>query len=294
MEFEKKVPVWNAAGTEPPEELKNTGFTGGYKPPAEFFNWFMHGTSAALQEMQNSLASSYKIYTSLEQIGFPASSNSWNRMSIALLMPRNSILIIEVGAYKSAGEYPEQVPALLHATRYANGIVEFKWAPLPDGVYGSMGDVYFSFVYSSVNVSGWSRATTNFTDLKQIGITSTSDLYCFDIHEAMPVGGRLSYYVADENASSFLYPENQGFFEAYKVDDNFSVYKFFTKTNDQYVGTCRYNEEYSSISFSTWKKLAQDVGVPRTRVADAGKFLRVNSEGKYVLEAVPAAEGVGF
>lgn len=52
MAFEKVVPVWNAAGTEPPDTLKNTGFQVGYKPPADYFNWFWHNVSQCLAELQ--------------------------------------------------------------------------------------------------------------------------------------------------------------------------------------------------------------------------------------------------
>lgn len=53
MAFEKTVPVWNAPGAEPPEALKNAGFQVGYKPPADYFNWFWHGVSQSLLELQN-------------------------------------------------------------------------------------------------------------------------------------------------------------------------------------------------------------------------------------------------
>lgn len=59
MAFEKIVPSWNATGVEPPETLKNSGFTPGYKPPAEYFNWFMHGASEALAELQNNAVENY-------------------------------------------------------------------------------------------------------------------------------------------------------------------------------------------------------------------------------------------
>lgn len=52
MAFEKVVPVWNAAGTEPPDTLKNTGFQVGYKPPADYFNWFWSSVSQCLAELQ--------------------------------------------------------------------------------------------------------------------------------------------------------------------------------------------------------------------------------------------------
>ena len=52
MAFEKNVPSWNAVGTEPPADLINNGFTPGYRPPAEYFNWYFHLMSAAVKELQ--------------------------------------------------------------------------------------------------------------------------------------------------------------------------------------------------------------------------------------------------
>lgn len=56
MNFEKQVPDWNAEGVEPPVSLKESGFEAGYKPPAAFFNWFWHGVSACLAELQAKLS----------------------------------------------------------------------------------------------------------------------------------------------------------------------------------------------------------------------------------------------
>lgn len=52
MAFEKPIPQWFAEGTEPPESLKESGFTAGYKPPAAYFNWFWFMVSQALAELQ--------------------------------------------------------------------------------------------------------------------------------------------------------------------------------------------------------------------------------------------------
>ena len=52
MAFEKQVPEWKATGSEPPSSLKESGFTTGYKPPAAYFNWFWHGVSECLKELQ--------------------------------------------------------------------------------------------------------------------------------------------------------------------------------------------------------------------------------------------------
>lgn len=53
MSLEKTVPVWNAEGTEPPSSLKNSGFAAGYKPPADYFNWFWYNVSQCLTELQD-------------------------------------------------------------------------------------------------------------------------------------------------------------------------------------------------------------------------------------------------
>lgn len=52
MAFTKKIPMWTAPGLEPPETLKTNGFKVGYKPPADYFNWFMHGASQVMAELQ--------------------------------------------------------------------------------------------------------------------------------------------------------------------------------------------------------------------------------------------------
>lgn len=56
LDLKKVVPDWHAEGTEPPSTLKQTGFQAGYKPPANYFNWFWSGVSAALLEMQQALS----------------------------------------------------------------------------------------------------------------------------------------------------------------------------------------------------------------------------------------------
>lgn len=57
MNFTKIIPKWKATGTEPPDSLKNSGFEAGYKPPADYFNWFMNGTSEVLEEIESLLES---------------------------------------------------------------------------------------------------------------------------------------------------------------------------------------------------------------------------------------------
>lgn len=44
------IPVWNNEGIEPSDEIKQNGFARGYRPPAEYFNWFFNRVSLALAE----------------------------------------------------------------------------------------------------------------------------------------------------------------------------------------------------------------------------------------------------
>jgi len=52
MPFTKEIPEWNAAGAEPPQSLKDSGWAPDDRPPAEYWNWQMNLTYLALQELQ--------------------------------------------------------------------------------------------------------------------------------------------------------------------------------------------------------------------------------------------------
>lgn len=47
------IPTWDNVGIEPSNTIKTNGFEKGYRPPAEYFNWFFNRTSAALSELAN-------------------------------------------------------------------------------------------------------------------------------------------------------------------------------------------------------------------------------------------------
>ncbi|SFJ44519.1 hypothetical protein SAMN02799624_04550 [Paenibacillus sp. UNC496MF] len=52
MSFTQPLPVWNAPGVEPPSDKKNAGWLPNEKPPADYWNWQMHLTFKALEELQ--------------------------------------------------------------------------------------------------------------------------------------------------------------------------------------------------------------------------------------------------
>ena len=52
LDFNNKIPEWKNEGIEPTDELKEKGFTGGYKPPATVFNWFWNKVQKCISELQ--------------------------------------------------------------------------------------------------------------------------------------------------------------------------------------------------------------------------------------------------
>lgn len=48
----RELPIWNNPGLTPPQEFKQNGWQPGYKPPAQYFNWYMNRSYLALQELQ--------------------------------------------------------------------------------------------------------------------------------------------------------------------------------------------------------------------------------------------------
>lgn len=57
LNFDNEIPEWKNEGTEPSDNLKETGFTGGYKPPATVFNWFWNKVQKCITELQTKLKS---------------------------------------------------------------------------------------------------------------------------------------------------------------------------------------------------------------------------------------------
>lgn len=117
MDFEKTVPSWSAAGTEPPDSLKESGFQAGYKPPADYFNWFWHGTSEALKELQTetpkqiaAVANERQIttYTALAQIGL---SGAVTMEQVCTAMPDGSMFLLGNTVADASGNYISDVPA---------------------------------------------------------------------------------------------------------------------------------------------------------------------------------------
>lgn len=56
LNFDNEIPEWKNEGIEPTTELKEKGFTGGYKPPATVFNWFWSKVQKCIMELQKKLS----------------------------------------------------------------------------------------------------------------------------------------------------------------------------------------------------------------------------------------------
>ena len=61
--FEYESPGWENEGVAPREELKESGFAAGYKPPASYFNWFFTRVSRCIAELQQKVGQDRKVGT---------------------------------------------------------------------------------------------------------------------------------------------------------------------------------------------------------------------------------------
>lgn len=57
---------WDNEGSAPSAALVASGFTGGYKPPASVFNYFLHIYTKCLKELQNEALNREDIQTIIE------------------------------------------------------------------------------------------------------------------------------------------------------------------------------------------------------------------------------------
>lgn len=69
MTFNNNVPEWKNEGSDPPDTLKEEGFTAGYKPPAAYFNWFFNRIQKSVKEIQEKLSNELKAMAFKEDIG---------------------------------------------------------------------------------------------------------------------------------------------------------------------------------------------------------------------------------
>lgn len=160
MAFEKKVPDWLAEGVEPPESLKESGFTAGYKPPADYFNWFWHGIGEAVKELQSMTPSDigaakeeqhkWESYSVLAQIS-PELTFDSTPFEVANAMPDYSVLsFVTSGTYGYAGglvPQPENGVLTIRKTTIARVLFEFV---------GEFSGVYYAYMRSSEGFfSGW-------------------------------------------------------------------------------------------------------------------------------------------
>lgn len=165
MAFNKVVPAWHATGVEPPDTLKQTGFEGGYRPPAVFFNWFWTGVSEALTELQGHNA--LKTYTALDQLGLTPGSETI--AGIVGAMDDNSMLQMGVGSGFNMGQYPNSGYGTLVVFKKNNGRTMLLYS------YTNTED--FGFYYGSYyNASGNEKWTGWISFLPSSGGTVTGDL----------------------------------------------------------------------------------------------------------------------
>lgn len=279
MAFEKTVPQWHAAGTEPPESLKTSGFTGGYQPPADFFNWFWHGVSEALAELQNHAAqqpeSKIALYTDLAQIGLTVGSESISNIANAL--PNNSILMCATGSSNS-DIYPDGKLGILVVEKVASSRINCTWTQR------STGATYISNVVDGTWY-GWKRVGFQYTSLTQINVTSGSETI-ESIVEALPDNSNLVYSVS--TAEESIYPTNYGLVTVTKLTNGRTKFEFISTIGTVYVGM--YNVGADS-PWTGWKKVYNEVSKPTPADIGAAASSHNHSASNITSGTLPVARG---
>lgn len=118
------------------------------------------------------------------------------------------------------------------------------------------------------------------------GDTGLTALEYGDIHTEQYEGD-----IADEH----IYLDISGFNRTPVVDDKFLLIFNVTESGSTYVATFTITEVSTTtvkaiVNVETIVKISVE-GLPKVTAEDVGKFLRVDSNGNWVAEAVPSAEG---
>lgn len=287
MAFEKPVPLWKAAGTEPPEDLKASGFTAGFKPPAAFFNWFWTGVSEALAELQDSAVQGAQTVVTGTDLDTVTISGFYRLNSGHNNAPDGSdyaqLLVIHGG-----GDTIAQI------------IVGYKDSSLwvrsgnPAEVSGTGG------------WKAWRKLTTRdeaTTQLVNKGYTVEStqsgnelDTLLETIIDEMSERSTRHVAIHDSNGYSAL-TGGTAFVTIHKYSNNnvvVSAFKYNSvplRVRTKISGTWG---NWVAVYTAGNKPTLADIGLPKPTASDSGKFLRVSSTGAYALETVPSAEEASF
>lgn len=106
------IPAWNNTGVEPSDDIKQNGFTRGYRPPAEYFNWFFNRTSVALSEITSP--------TKLE-VGFECEATGENTVALGYQSKAKSDYSYAEGYKTVAGQSGGIGPITLGTAAHAEG-----------------------------------------------------------------------------------------------------------------------------------------------------------------------------
>lgn len=99
-EFEKRLPMWNAPGIEPPLDKTDEGWKKSERPPAEYMNFLHYTTFEALKELQEFAAHQSVIQAIEDATKEVENKNNEHSLLIDIFAKRNSggVSVLEFGA----------------------------------------------------------------------------------------------------------------------------------------------------------------------------------------------------
>lgn len=78
IEFAQQSPGWEIDGVKPSDDFMKEGFKEGYKPPADFFNWFWTRVSRCVTELQGALRG----YAGANELDKAADRTRWRKSNV--------------------------------------------------------------------------------------------------------------------------------------------------------------------------------------------------------------------
>jgi len=176
MAFEKTIPQWNAQGSEPPSSLKESGFTAGYKPPADYFNWFWYNVAACLAELQENLSNVDNTADADKSVKSATSATTANKVGNAIVIKLNNGTTEGTDMFTfngSAAKTLNITPALIGAATTTAA------SSTTAGLMSAADKAKLDTITENADAVSFTRALTSGTKIGSLTINGTTvDLYC--------------------------------------------------------------------------------------------------------------------
>lgn len=157
--FESELPIWQAEGIRPPDNMLIEGWKASQKPPADYFNWFFSRTHFALKELQEKAATEKNLDLHKIRIDNPHKVTS-AQVGLSNVINQKQATKVEFDTHDT--------DAIRHITSSersnwnskANGIHSHSWGDIQNVPIGSLTQLGVIRLVDSVSSTDRTKAAT--------------------------------------------------------------------------------------------------------------------------------------